>query len=357
MKLWTLLDLGLVIPILGLAGVSLALIASTTPSLFASQAIFFFIGIVIFVIIASADFRLFMRFSWLFYVIIVLLLIASLISPSVRGSHRWIELGFSTLQPSEISKPFIILLWAYLLSSRKKNRLSFFASPLLLFIPIAFLIFKQPDLGNVLVYFFTLISLYLAVGLPLFYIISSIGVLGLLFPLIWFFLKHYQKTRLLSFLNPFADPSGAGYNAIQAMIALGSGQLMGLGLGRGTQSHLLFLPEYHTDFVFASIVEELGLVGGAVIILFYFLLLGRIFLIGLKSDNEFGKLICIGSFAQIFIQVFINIGMNLGLLPITGITLPLLSSGGSSIISTFICMGLVTSVANKENIEKPIVIK
>lgn len=194
-------------------------------------------------------------------------------------------------------------------------------------------------------------------GLPLLYLLGTFIIFGILMPVFWFILKDYQKARLISFLNPYTDPIGAGYNSIQSMIALGSGQLSGLGLGRGPQSHLLFLPEYHTDFVFASLGEELGFFGGLLVIIFYFILLGKILKTASTTQDDFGKLLIVGIFAQLFIQVFINIGMNLGLLPITGITLPLVSYGGSSIISTFIDLGLVAAVLRVSKSTKYIVIK
>ena len=157
-------------------------------------------------------------------------------------------------------------------------------------------------------------------------------------------MHNYQRQRIITFLNPEHDPLGSGYNTIQAVISIGSGGLTGLGLGKGTQSRLLFLPEYHTDFVFASLVEELGFLGGFMTLLFYTMLLLRIVWIGFHSQVSYGWYFTLGLFSQLFIQIVINIGMNMGLLPITGITLPLISYGGSSIISTFIGLGFLISI-------------
>lgn len=344
-------NVGLLVPILGLIGISLSLIASTTPTFFVNQLVFFLLGFLLYIVFASIDFRLWIRFRWLFYLISLIFLSASFFGPEIRGAHRWIEVGIWQVQPSEVIKPFIIMVLAATLTLEKTSREKslFWASVLLL--PVLILIFKQPDLGNVIVYFFTFAALSIMSGLPLVYILLGLVFFILILPGLWSILAHYQKNRLLAFINPAADPMGVGYNALQAVIAIGSGQFFGRGLGRGTQSHLLFLPEYRTDFVFASVGEELGFLGGALIILFFFLLLGSILRISTQSNSNFGKLVTIGIFAQLFIQVFINIGMNLGLVPVTGITLPLVSSGGSSIISTFIGLGLVSSVdsLNKKN--------
>lgn len=351
MKLVARFNVGLLVPILGLIGISLSLIASTTPTFFVNQLGFFLLGFLLYIVFASIDFRLWVRFRWLFYLISLIFLSASFFGPEIRGAHRWVEVGIWQVQPSEVIKPFIVMVLAATLTLEKTSREKslFWASVLLL--PVLILIFKQPDLGNVVVYFFTFAALSIISGLPLVYILLGLVFFILILPGLWSILAHYQKNRLLAFINPAADPMGVGYNALQAVITIGSGQFFGRGLGRGTQSHLLFLPEYRTDFVFASVGEELGFLGGALIILFYFLLLGSILRISTQSNSNFGKLVTIGIFAQLFIQVFINIGMNLGLVPVTGITLPLVSSGGSSIISTFIGLGLVSSVdsLNKKN--------
>jgi rod shape determining protein RodA len=356
MNLLQIFDLGIILPIIGLLGISLSLVSSTATSLFNQQLIFFAIGLFLYFVFASLDFRIYTRFTWIFYFLSVVLLAATFFSPQVRGSHRWLSIGFFSPQPSELIKPIIIVVLAAISMGEQKNTLSSLFKRFLLFLPIVIMIFRQPDLGNVLVFLFVFFAMEFINGFPWIYYLAGIASLGAFIPIFWHFLKDYQRLRLISFLNPQTDPIGAGYNALQAMIAIGSGGLFGQGLGRGTQSHLLFLPEYHTDFVFASLGEELGLVGGAIVIILYFLLLGRILSIAKITDDDFGKLLCIGIFSQLFIQVFINMGMNLGLLPITGITLPLVSYGGSSIISTCIGLGMVVSVLRSSKLRNPIVI-
>lgn len=350
------IDFGLFIPVLGLVGISLSLIASTTPVLFTQQIIFIIIGFGLFILFASLDYRIYPRFIWIFYTVSIVLLFITFLGKEVRGSSRWIDLGWFRMQPSELIKPFFMIFIAALFSQGKEG-IGKIYRPFIFFLPIIILIFKQPDLGNVLVYLFIFISVTVMSGISMRFILTGFGILTILLPAGWLLLKQYQRMRLLSFLDPGADPVGAGYNALQAIIAIGSGQLAGLGLGRGTQSHLLFLPEYHTDFVFASLGEELGFIGAAMVLIFYFFLLGRILAIANSQNDKFAKLLSVGIFAQLFIQVFINIGMNLGILPITGITLPLLSYGGSSVISTFISLGLVANMATVTRKRSPIVIK
>lgn len=353
----SLFDLGIVIPVVGLLGVSLSLIASTSSDLLVNQLAYFIIGIFLYILFAGIDYSVWKRFSKIFYFGSLILLVITFLWSPIRGSHRWIDLGFTRLQPSEMIKPFMTIVLADLIVSSKDGYLKSFFISMLFFLPIVLLIFRQPDLGNVIVYLVTFLAMVFISGLPIVYFLSGGFIFGLLLPGLWSVLKEYQRQRILTFLNPQNDPGGAGYNALQAIIAIGAGQFWGTGLGKGTQSHLLFLPEYHTDFVFASLGEELGFIGGALVLFFCFILLARVLYCALKTSDSFGRLICIGVFAQLFIQVFINVGMNLGLMPITGITLPFVSYGGSSILSSFIALGIVVSVSNQSHKIKPIVIK
>lgn len=357
MNLSVISDIWFLIPILGLTGISLSIIGSTTNALFPQHIINFILGFTLFYIFSSIDYRLWIRFKWLFYFLSIVLLVILFFNSQIRGVSRWIDIGQVHIQPSEIIKPFVTIFLTALIIEGKGKRIREKILPFVLFFPILFLIFKQPDLGNALVFLFMYLALEISHGFKLLYLFFIAVIGGLLWPLFFRILKNYQRERLFSFINPHSDPAGTGYNAIQAMIALGSGQLLGLGLGRGTQSHLLFLPEYHTDFVFASLGEELGFAGGFIVIILYMVLLGRILKISVNSKDEFGKFLTIGVFAQLFFHVFVNIGMNLGILPITGITLPLLSYGGSSILSTFICLGMTSSVGRIGKNDKSIVIR
>ena len=214
------------------------------------------------------------------------------------------------------------------------------------------LIFKQPDLGNAIVYLSTWVALIMAAGLPL--IVFALAVVGgtVIMPLGYRLLHEYQRLRIQTFINPLLDPRGAGYNAIQAMIAVGSGQLFGRGFGRGTQTLLKFLPEFHTDFIFASFTEEFGFMGGFVLLLLFFVLLWQLLQVAQKQPpTSMSFLYLVGFFTLIFTHVIINIGMNMGVVPITGITLPFVSSGGSSLLSLWVGLGIVFASFQKNRFE------
>lgn len=344
------------IPIGGLAGIGLFLISTTASELFIPQLTYFGIGVFLLVLFSTVESALWRKFAWFLYFISLILIAGTFLGPQVRGSTRWIDIFSIRLQPSELIKPFLILVFSHFMTIYKP--ISFKSILLLtaLFLPILILIFFQPDLGNVLVYCAFFIALFITSGLPLLYMGIGMGGFSILLPLLWHVLKEYQRKRIISFLDPYADPIGAGYNALQAMIAIGSGRILGHGLGKGTQSRLLFLPEYHTDFVYAFLGEELGFVACATVLFFYFILLWKILSLALTVDNEFDRCVLIGIFAQLFTQVFINIGMNIGLVPITGITLPFISYGGSSLLSTCIDLGLVLGIAARQR-KRPLVIR
>ncbi|MBI2611402.1 rod shape-determining protein RodA [Candidatus Gottesmanbacteria bacterium] len=345
----------LVLSLAGLSGFSLAVIASTNPKLFPSQLIFFLLSAGLYIIFARLDYRVYKPLLGFLYLVSVISLIIPFIGPEIRGAQRWIDILGFRLQTSEVVKPAIFVILAQILSQTKFLHLpSKLAAGLAISLPIL-IIFKQPDLGNVIVYLGVFVLLLIARGIKIRNILSLAIVSVLFFPLIWNNLAEYQKLRIITFLDPGADPAGAGYNALQSTIAIGSGGIFGLGLGRGTQSHLRFLPEFHTDFAFASQIEEFGFISGIFILACYFILLFRLLLIARQTADSFGRLIVIALFSQIIIQLFINIGMNIGILPVTGITLPFLSYGGSSIIGLSIALGLVYSV-DSQNVGKPLVV-
>ncbi|OGG16246.1 hypothetical protein A3D77_02180 [Candidatus Gottesmanbacteria bacterium RIFCSPHIGHO2_02_FULL_39_11] len=344
MNIRSLIDPFLLIPIIGLSTISLFLIVSTTPTLFISQVISIVLGIIGFLIISSIDISLWPRFTRFLYILCLVFLLSSFLGSTIRGSHRWIEIFGTQFQPSEFIKPFMILIFSALFSRFKPTSVSGVLRNLAVFLPFFIIIFRQPDLGNAIVFLFFFLSLIIAAGLPWKWFFAVLLIFIVLAPSFWLVMHNYQRQRIITFLNPEHDPLGSGYNTIQAVISIGSGGLTGLGLGKGTQSRLLFLPEYHTDFVFASLVEELGFLGGFMTLLFYTMLLLRIVWIGFHSQVSYGWYFTLGLFSQLFIQIVINIGMNMGLLPITGITLPLISYGGSSIISTFIGLGFLISI-------------
>ena len=218
-----------------------------------------------------------------------------------------------------------------------------FVSGLIIILP-ALLIAMEPDIGTASLFgLFWLIVLF-GVGINLWYFAGAGTAFALLIPTLWPRLKDYQQERILTFLDPTRDPRGSGYNVIQAMIAIGSGGIWGLGLGKGRQSQLKFLPVRHTDFIFSVIAEELGSIGPLILFVLYGVLLFRIIQIAQNAQDNFGRYLCIGVFALLVLQIMINVGMNLGLMPVTGVTLPLISYGGSSLTVTFAMLGLAQSV-------------
>lgn len=309
------------------------------------QLIYAVIGLAIFYLVAVTDFRVFINISnWLYGFLIILLVITFVIGLESRGSVRWIDLKFFTIQASEIAKPVLILfLTNFFLGDTPGKIRNVLISLGAVLIPVIF-VFRQPDLGSAMVLSMVWVSLVYLAGIKIRDLLAILTLALLFLPFGLNLLQTYQRERLFSFLNPEADPLGTGYNLVQSIIAVGSGQLFGKGFGRGTQSHLNFLPEQKTDFIFATTAEELGFIGICLILALFAILLWRLIRAGNKSDSRAGSLICYSSAVVIMFQLFINAGMNMGLLPITGITLPFVSFGGSSLLSLMIVIGLVQSV-------------
>ena len=325
--------------------------STNVESLFIQQFIWLAIGWTVFFIFTFMDYLWINKFVWVFYFLNVgALIYTDLKGKVVLGGQRWIDLHFFRYQPSETMKLCLILLLARLLVNAKTYgkgmgiRQIWFPT-LLILIPFALTV-KQPDLG-------TAMMLFLIGGSLLFFakirksILVVIVFSGLVAaPLAWQFgLKDYQRNRVLTFLSPDLDPQGKGYNSIQSRIAVGSGKFLGKGFRMGTQSQLEFLPERHTDFIFSVLSEEWGFVGSMIVIITFAFLFKICFEIALQARDKFGALIVVGVAAYIFWHMFINIGMVIGLLPIVGVPLPLLSYGGSGMLTTMAGLGLVSSIA------------
>lgn len=325
---------------------SLLILNSVLPEVARSQFIFFIIGFILFALISRIDYMLYMFSAWPWYIISNLLLLFTLIfGVTTRGSTRWFQFFGYTFQTSEFVKPLLILFLAgYLSLYLPRSVKSLFYYLILTAIPI-FLIFLQPDLGTATLIAFTSVAALVASGVNFKYIGLLILIGLLIVPLSYSQFKPYQQQRIISFIDPNVDPLGSGYNALQATIAVGSGRFIGRGLGQGTQSHLRFLPERHSDFIYAAFVEELGFIGGGILILAYLWLAYTLIKTARRASSDTGSLICLISVSLILIQAGVNIGMNMGLLPITGVTLPLVSAGGSSIISFMLILGICFSVA------------
>lgn len=342
-----------------LAGIScfgLFILLSIKTEYFYEQLAFLAVSCVVLLIISRFDGVFLQYISPFLYIASVILLASTFLFPEVRGAARWIPVGPFQLQPSEIAKPFFLLAFANFMANRSPRSIKNIPLLVLLFLIPLVLIFEQPDLGTSIVYFAGWSAMMFAGGLSLIIIVITIILFTLLAPFGWRSLERFQQLRILTFLNPTFDPSGAGYNAYQAMIAVGSGRLFGRGLGRGTQSHLRFLPEFHTDFIFATLVEELGFIGGALLLFLYGYLLWRIIRPLLKQEetSNIAYFYAVGVFAMLFTQVIVNIGMNIGIIPITGITLPLVSSGGSSLISIGLMFGILFALRKTQKTQQMI---
>lgn len=329
-----------------LVSIGILVIFSSSRELAFQQLIFFIIGFFLFFLVSQIDISALATLARPAYFLIILLLIVVLIlGIETRGAVRWIPLGFINFQPSEFAKPVLILFLARFWSINLPTWRNIFKS-IIWTLPLFILIFRQPDLGSALTIVAIWLGMLFATKVSFKKIMAIILIAVFILPFSWTFLKDYQRQRIISFIAPASDQLGTGYNLIQSTIAVGSGQFWGRGLGRGTQSRLQFLPEFRTDFIFASIAEEMGLLGSTLILTLYLFLICYFFILASRMADPINLLTAVGVVSMILFQTSVNIGMNIGLLPITGITLPLISYGGSSLISTFILLGLVSSAWN-----------
>ena len=359
------LDLWLVVIPLLLVSIGIAVLYSITinnpaSQLATKQAVFLVVGCLLYVFFMLIDYRSFRAWAWVIYLsTIALLILVKFAGEVVYGSRRWIDLGFFQPQPSEFAKIAVIVLLARLLGdwiNRPRGR-QLLLGLFLLALPVL-LILDQPDLGSAIAVFSAGAGVLLLSGLSRRQWLAVAGA-GLLMALLaagaWFkvgplggLLKDYQRTRVETWLNPEGDADGAGYNVLQALIAIGSGGVMGQGLGYGSQSQLNFLPVAHTDFLFAALAESWGFLGTTMVVILYWVLLWRLLAAAQMARDGFSKLLCLGAASLFFVQVVVNAGMNLALLPVTGITLPLLSYGGSSLLTMMSLLGMVQSVVIRE---------
>ena len=322
--------------------------AGNDTSHFLRQAIFGVLGLALFFLFSFSDYRIFRSLSSILFLVGIFLLAAVLFfGKIVNGTSGWISLGFFNFQPVEIFKVVIAVVLAKYFSLNVKT----VHEPRHVFIslvPVAaavLLILIQPDLGSALVIAGAWAGVLLLSGVKK-SVLAALVVAGILLSVFnWnFLLKDYQKQRIEVLVNPTMDPRGAGYNVLQSTVAVGSGGMWGKGLGHGSQSQLNFIPEKHTDFIFAVISEELGFVGVIFVLVLLMVVLLRLFVIARESRDNFGKLLVGAVSVIIFIQIIINIGMNIGIAPVAGIPLPLLSYGGSSLVATLAMLGIAQSV-------------
>ncbi len=319
---------------------------------FNKQVVFFVIGIfLIFFIGLFFDYKVLVKYNAIFYGLGLLLLISVLfLGKTIRGTTGWFDFGIVSFQPVELVKIFLIIYLSKFFSDRAKyiGQLRYLVLSSVGVILMMALIVFQPDFGSALVLFSIWVGLILITGIKkshLAYIvvlllISSIVLWGVVF-------QDYQKQRILVFVNPSLDPLGSGYNVTQAIIAIGSGKLMGKGLGFGSQSQLKFLPESQTDFIFAVLAEELGLAGIILLLSLFGFLFYRLIILAKRLNDNFAVYIIVSIIILFLTQIIVNVSGNLGLLPITGITLPFLSYGGSSLVSNMILIGIIQSISSR----------
>ena len=313
------------------------------------QMIRFALGFLVMLIIAVSSIRFWLRYAYFIYLgCLGLLFVVEFYGSTGMGAQRWIDLGYMTLQPSEVMKIVIILaLSRYFYASRMEDieKLTYLIIPILILAAPTVLIIRQPDLGTAVLIGISGIAIFFLAGVRMWiFITSALAGLGSLVPIWKFVLLEYQKARILIYLRPEKDPLGAGYHVMQSKIALGSGGFSGKGFQAGSQSHLSFLPEKHTDFIFTMLAEEFGLVGGAVLLILYFLIMVYGFAISLRCRHHFGRLVGLGITMVFFLNFFVNIAMVMGLLPVVGMPLPLVSYGGTALLTNMFGFGLILCI-------------
>lgn len=348
---WTLIGI-----VLALASIGILNLYSVTSNgdssgmpLYLKQVLWLLIGLTVMVVVAFIEYRYYIDVAYFAYSAALLLLIFVLAYGFITsGAQRWVRLGSLTFQPSEFVKIALILALAKFFQKapgREGYSLKHLPFPFFLLSVPMVLILKQPDLGTAIILLLVFFSVLVFVKVR-WTTFLTFGVVGAsILPLVWRFLKDYQKRRILTFFNPDLDPLGASYHLIQSKIAVGSGGILGKGFMKGTQSRLGFLPEQHTDFIFSALGEEWGFIGCFFVLGLYFFLILWGLRIAVSSKDRYGAILSFGVVAMLFWHIFINIGMVLGLMPVVGIPLPLLSYGGSFLLSTFIGIGLLLNVS------------
>jgi rod shape determining protein RodA len=341
--------IGLLVAYTNSAGAALA-----PGSTFTRALMWFALGVVGFTVAAAFDYRWLRTFSWLIYLGTLAGLIATLvIGVTINGAQRWISIAGLQFQFSEVAKVLVIAVLASFLAARKDKLKSIWTivGASLLAIPAFILVLVQPDLGTSLVFLAILVGMLFMSGASLKWMtLGLVAVLGVM-PVIWSQLQDYQRRRVLSFLDPTSDQTGAGWQALQSQIAVGSGGIFGKGLTNGSQSGSSFLPVQSTDFAFAVLLEELGFVGGIVVLLLFIGLIWRILLIGWRSESVFGVAFASGVASMIVFQMLVNAGMVAGIMPVTGIPLPFITHGGASLTSIAIALGLMQSINIRQSAE------
>ncbi|MEK7553247.1 MAG: FtsW/RodA/SpoVE family cell cycle protein [Patescibacteria group bacterium] len=337
--------------VLFLGAMGLLSLASTKPDLFYKQLLFWLIGIAFVFLIVVFDWRSLINYRGItlgfYFIIIALLIITYFFAPVVRGVKGWLMVGSFQFQASEFVKLALIIVFArffkkkHISIARVSNLLVSFVY---FFIP-ALLVAIQPDFGTVIILFFIWFGFLLVSGLRPKHIIVSLLIFSVVAAVMWFsVLENYQKERIIGVFSPGRDALGINYNVIQSKIAIGSAGFFGKGFGQGTQVQLGFLPEAQTDFILAALIEEFGLISGFLAITAFIVLIFRIIRIGIDSEINFNRFICLGAAILFIVQFILNIGSNLGFMPVIGVTFPFLSYGGSSLLTNLIILGIIQSI-------------
>lgn len=306
-------------------------------------------GLVLMLMVAMVDIRFWFRHAYLIYLLALALLITVEVMGVIgMGARRWVDLGLFQLQPSEIMKIALILALAryfHGIAHEDIGRIPLLIVPALMTILPAVLIVRQPDLGTAALIMMLATAILFLAGVRIWKFMLGFALLVAAVPIAWSFLLHdYQRQRILTYLNPERDPLGAGYHIMQSKIALGSGGVFGKGFMQGTQSHLNFLPERQTDFIFTMLAEEFGLIGCLILVSLYIFILAYGVAISLRARSQFGRLVGMGVIVTFFLYIFINIAMVTGLIPVVGVPLPLVSYGGTALLSLLFSFGLLISV-------------
>ena len=350
------LDVQMILLLVAIASYGLLILYSAVgqeSALVTAQSAKMGIAFVIMVAMAQISPIFYLRIApWVFLIGVIMLVLVMFFGTTVNGSQRWLRIpAIFSFQPSEIMKLMVPMILAWYFHDRHlpPRMKHLFWAGVMIAVPVL-LIARQPDLGTALIIGASgLLVLFLA-GISWRYIITVIGAAVVSSPALWFVLRDYQQGRILTFLNPERDPLGDGWNIIQSKTAIGSGGLFGKGLGEGTQSHLEFLPESQTDFIIAVLAEELGLVGVMGLLILYLLVAGRGVMISIQAQDTFGRLLAGSITFTFFIYVFVNIGMVSGIVPVVGVPLPLVSYGGTSIITLFAGFGIIMSIYSHRRI-------
>jgi len=347
------LNWGIVVVLAGLAGIGMAMLYSVGEGSFEPwalrQGVRFAAMLPLLLVIALIDLRTWLWLAYPAYAAgLVLLLAVEVIGVVGMGGQRWLDLGVFQLQPGELMKIGTVMALAryyHGLTPQQSRGLRHLLVPVILIALPCFFLLRQPDLGTALMLAAAAVVVVYLAGVSKWLFIGGAAAAGAAIPLAVGMLREYQKARLLTFLNPESDPSGAGYQIIQSKIALGSGGVSGKGFLEGTQSHLNFLPEMKTDFIFTVLAEEFGLLGGLTVLALYAIPIFYAVYVGMTCRNQFGRLLAGGLAFTIFLYLFINVAMVMGLLPVVGVPLPLISYGGSAMLTVMTAMGLVFSAA------------